>query len=448
LQVIPTPFYQQLYPGRYFFWAGACVALFFLMSWLVDFSIYLPASFAFLFIGIVVIDFYFLFWPSFQLSGVRQLPPRLSNHEENTVSIQLRHTYPLTMRVELMEELPEELQERTNKAKLFLAPRKLHTIHYVLKPFERGLYHFGYVNCLVQSPLGLVMRRLQKAQPTEVKVYPAFRNLRKFQLKAAAAWLNESGEGKLRKTGHSLEFDHIKEYVRGDDIRGINWKATARRATLMTNHFTEEKSRQVYALIDKGRLMKMPFDQLSLLDYAINATMMLGAVVWHKQDRFGVLSFAEKGGDFLLAARNAAQPAKLQELLYNIRTDFLESDFEQLYMQVRKNIQQRSLLLLFTNFESASGMRRQLPYLKLLSRHHLLLVILFENAELAEQALQPASNLEEVYTNTIAARFVNEKKKMAKELQASGIGCLLSRPQQLTVNVINKYTELKLRQAN
>ncbi|MGI8950549.1 MAG: hypothetical protein ACR2FN_03080 [Chitinophagaceae bacterium] len=124
----------------------------------------------------------------------------------------------------------------------------------------------------------------------------------------------------------------------------------------------------------------------------------------------------------------------------------MENDFERLYILLRRKVTQRSLIVLFTNFESLSGIRRQLTYLKKIAENHLLIVVFFENTELKSVLQQPANNVEEVYTKTIAEKFSVEKKQIAKELKRQGILSVLTSPQQLTVNTLNKYLEIKARQ--
>jgi uncharacterized protein (DUF58 family) len=280
-----------------------------------------------------------------------------------------------------------------------------------------------------------------------VPVYPSFMQLRKFQLLSQTTIQTEHGSKRMRKIGHSMEFEQIKEYVSGDDIRTINWKATARRQSMMVNNFSDEKSQQVYCIIDKGRLMKMPFGDLSLLDYAINSSLVLSNVCLQKQDRVGLITFANKMGTMLAADRKPIQKANILQLLYNEETAFLESDYEMLYLQLRSRVKQRSLLVLFTNFESMSGLKRQLPYLRSIAKHHLLLLVFFENTSLATVAAGTAATIEEVYAKTIAEKFAYEKRLIVKELQKYGILSILTAPEKLTVNAINKYLELKARQA-
>ena len=193
--------------------------------------------------------------------------------------------------------------------------------------------------------------------------------------------------------------------------------------------------------------MKMPFEELSLLDYAINASLMLCNVSLYRQDRFGLLAFSNLKSSFLPADRNRGQLENVLKSLYNQQTNFLESDYELLYTSIRGHIKQRSLLLLFTNFESLKGLQRQLPYLKQIAKYHLLVVIFFENTEFKKLTSEKAADIEGVYMHTVAEKFIYEKKIIVKELQKHGILSILTPPQNVTVNTLNKYLELKARQA-
>jgi len=258
--------------------------------------------------------------------------------------------------------------------------------------------------------------------------------------------LSEIGVKKVRRIGHSMEFEQIKDYVTGDDYRTVNWKATARKGQLMVNSYTDERSQQLYCVIDKSRIMKMPFEGLSLLDYSINTSLVLSNVALMKQDKAGLITFSEKISSFLVADKKALQMQSILETLYNQKTRYLESDYERLYIFIRRKITQRSLMLLFTNFESLTGVRRQLPYLKKIAENHLLIIIFFENTELAKFIDRTSESLEDVYSKTIAENFAFEKRQIVKELNQSGILTILTAPQNLTVNVLNKYLEIKARQ--
>ncbi|MFK7747912.1 MAG: DUF58 domain-containing protein, partial [Kordia sp.] len=245
--------------------------------------------------------------------------------------------------------------------------------------------------------------------------------------------------------GHTMEFEQIKEYVIGDDLRTINWKATAKQRQLMVNQYQDEKSQPGYSVIDKGRMMKMPFDELSLLDYAINATLVMSNVVLKKQDKAGMFSFSKKVDNMVIAEKRSSQMNLILEALYNVKTDFYESDFGRLYANIKQNIKHRSLLLLYTNFETVEALNRQLPYLKGIAKSHLLVVVFFKNTELNQLIENDAATIQEAYDKVIAEKFSFEKRLIVNELKKYGIHSILTTPENLTIDAINKYLEMKAR---
>ncbi|HTB52462.1 MAG TPA: DUF58 domain-containing protein [Ferruginibacter sp.] len=431
--------------ARFYILVGICIVLF-IISFFYPQVVQIPRIVWYVILILFAIDYIFLFIASRSPLAKRIMGERFSNGDENKIVLQITNTMPFDVRVEVIDELPAQLQKRDWIQKENFAPNQQKNIDYSIYPTERGEYYFGNIILYVKSKVGLVMRRHTIVAETMVPVYPSFMQLRKYELLSNTTML-EYGNKRMRKIGHSMEFEQIKEYVSGDDIRTINWKASARKSSLMINNYTDEKSQQVYCIIDKGRLMKMPFANLSLLDYAINSTLVLSNVCLQKQDKVGLITFSNKIGTLLAADRKAVQRASILQLLYNQETAFLESDYEMLYMQLRNRIKQRSLLILFTNFESLSGLKRQLPYLRSIAKHHLLLVVFFENTELKQLSAVDAADLEEVYVKAIAEKFAFEKRLIVKELLKHGILSVLTTPENLTVNAVNKYLELKARQA-
>jgi uncharacterized protein (DUF58 family) len=383
--------------------------------------------------------------------GRRVMGDKLANGSDNDVQIYLENRYRFAIQTETIDEIPHQFQRRDVLFKASIKPGETQVIQYQLRPVKRGEYEFGALNVYAASPLGLVRRRFRYDQNKVVPVYPSFLQMRQYELLAIHNRLTEVGVKRIRRVGHSMEFEQIRPYVPGDDPRSINWKATARRAgtgaddALVVNHFQDERAQQVYCLIDKGRVMRMPFDGLSLLDYAINATLVVSNIALLKHDKAGLVTFSNKPGATLAADRRPGHLLKLLEILYRQKTKYLETDFELLYTMVRAKIKQRSLLILFTNFETLHGMQRQLPYLRRLSKDHLLLVVFFENTELKAFLDVPAATTEEVYNQTIAEKFAQEKRQIVLELQRYGIYSLLTAPKDLTANTINKYLEFKAR---
>ena len=444
--------FWQTYISPLFFttrWNAAVVSVvvLFVARFFVSWLGYVPYI-ALLTLGVLfVFDYISLFRIRKGILGARNHAERFSNGDENPVRLELENKYPFMIVCKIVDEIPFQFQRRDVLFVANLEAGQSKHIEYHLRPVKRGEYDFGTMNVFVSSSIGLINRRYQFQQPTLVPVYPSYMQMRKYQLMAISNRLTEVGVKKIRRLGHSMEFEQVKEYVQGDDYRTLNWKATARKGQLMVNNFTDEKSQQVYCVIDKGRVMKMPFEGMSLLDYAINASLVLSNVALLKQDKAGLVTFSEQIGASLSASSRPVQMESILEVLYNQKTRYLESDFEKLYTHLRRKINQRSLVVLFTNFESLSGMQRHLPYLRKIASHHLLVTVFFENTELKAVVSSEAKNTEDVYLKTVAEKFAYEKRLIAKELQQYGILSILTPPQDLTVNTINKYLELKARQA-
>jgi len=393
----------------------------------------------------IFVDMILLYGKSKGIRSKRITAERFSNGDQNKVLLHIDNDYSFPVMLSVIDELPVQFQERNWMRKLKIDAGKNSEIEYSLRPVQRGEYVFGNVNIYVYSPLAIVKRRYIIEEEQLVKVYPSYMQMRRYQLLAVSNRLQEAGVKRIRRLGHSMEFEQIKEYVRGDDYRTINWKATARKSDLMVNNFTDERSQQIYCVINKGRIMKMPFDGMTLLDYAINASLVLSNVALVKHDKAGLITFAENVDSFLPADKKPTQMNLLQEMLYRQQTLFLEPDFEKLYSVIRGRITQRSLLVLFTNFESVYSLEREMASLKRIAKYHLLLVVFFENTELKTLTENKVSTIEDIYIKTIADKFVYEKRLMIKELHKNGIASILTTPENLTVNAINKYLELKTR---
>lgn len=395
--------------------------------------------------GLLIVDMLILYANKNGIFGRRNALDKLSNGDDNFIQIILENKYLFPARLNVIDELPFQFQARDSHFKINVDSGKSKILNYVVHPVKRGEYSFGALNIYVKSPIGFIQNRYRFSQDMMVPVYPSFLQMRKYELLAISNQLTEVGIKKIRRRGNNAEFEQIKEYVGGDDYRTINWKATARKNKLMINQYQDEKSQQVYSVIDMGRIMKMPFEGLSLLDYAINSSLVISNIAMLKQDKAGVITFSNKVQSMLAAERKNAHLQKILTLLYKQKTGYLESDFENLYIHVKIKIKQRSLLLIYTNFESLSGLQRQLKYLRRLAKDHLLVVIFFENTELRSYLDKPAATTEEVYNKIIAEKFVYEKKLIVKELEKYGIHSILTSPQNLSVNTINKYLELKAR---
>ncbi|MFD0989766.1 DUF58 domain-containing protein [Mariniflexile jejuense] len=437
-------FFKNIYLNARFFIGVGFLVFLFILSYLFSGLFVIAQMLFFVFLSLIVVDFILLFKQK-GITATRILPEKLSNGDDNPIEISLQNNYNFTSTIKLIDELPFQYQKRDFEIDTKLEKLDSKKITYTLRPLERGEYYFGNLNLYATSPINLISRRFQFGKDAMVPNYPSFLQLKKYMLLAFSNKIFEYGLKKIRRIGHTMEFEQIKDYVQGDDLRNINWKATAKSNRLMVNQYQDERSQPVYSVIDKGRVMKMPFEGLSLLDYAINASLVISNVALKKQDKAGIFSFSRKVENRVVAERRPSQMNTILETLYNLNTDFVESDFSRLYIDVKRNLNQRSLLLLYTNFETLDALYRQLPYLKAIAKNHLLVVIFFENTELQKLTKTTAINTYDIFEKTIAEKFIYEKKLIVNELQKHGIQSILTAPEHLTINTINKYLEIKAR---
>ncbi|MBL7941488.1 MAG: DUF58 domain-containing protein, partial [Flavobacteriales bacterium] len=263
-------FYSEIQLTPRFFIAGGLVILMFAASF------YLPVLFPVAkIIGLLVVaatlgEMLVLFLPSTRVVSNRTMSRMLSLGDDNYVVIRVANLGTVALNMEVYDELPVQFQFRNFKQTFRLNAADNKIIRFPLRPLVRGNYSFGHTNVIVSTLVGLCARRLRCGTPQHVPVYPSIIQMNRYELLAFANYSTQQGIKRVRRLGHSYEFEQIKPYAIGDDIRSINWKATSRRHSLMVNQYEDERSQQVYTILDKSRSMHMPFNGLSLLDYAIN----------------------------------------------------------------------------------------------------------------------------------------------------------------------------------
>jgi uncharacterized protein (DUF58 family) len=403
------------------------------------------AKTALVLIGAAVVTDMYLIYRLGRVEATRVTGDYFSLGDENPVELHLSNQFPFRVKFVVIDEVPEQFQWRNVQFSSILKAGQQEVVRYELRPVTRGWYRFYHINIIAGSPLGLIQRRMIEGDEISLKVYPSIQQMRQYELMAFSDISRFSGIKKIRRIGHSYEFEQIRNYVAGDDFRSINWKATARSGDLMVNQFQDEKSQQVYSFLDKGRNMKMPFNGLSLIDYAINSALMISNVALKKGDKAGLLSFSEVTEKFIKADSSATQLNKLLESLFAERETRQEPNFEGMYAEVQQRIPNRSLIFLFTNFETVHAAKRVIPVLKKIQTRHLLVVVFFENTELVEFSQNRPKDLMAMYEQTIAEKFIHEKKRIARELNLLGIQTILTKPEDLSINTLNKYLELKAR---
>ncbi|WP_157493824.1 DUF58 domain-containing protein [Fulvivirga imtechensis] len=436
---------RNLYlPSRFFYLLGGIIFIFVLgFVWPVFLAIGQTTLLALA--ATLIVDVLLLYNKSLKLRCVRITSRLMSLGNENEVKLRIASAAGIPLIIDAVDELPYQLQQRDFRLKFMINPGERKLLVYHVRPLVRGVYNFGRLHLFLSSAIGLIQRRLSFEIQQDIAVYPSIMDMKKYELRSAMSATANFGIKKIRRIGHSYEFEQIKEYTRGDDYKSMNWKATSRINKLMVNSYTDEKAQQVYCLIDKSRYMKMPFNGLSLLDYSINSSLVIANTSLQKQDKAGLITFSDRVESMIRADRNRNQLKLILETLYKEEESMLDANYEKMYPALQRTLRSRSLIFLFTNFESVHSLERVLPALRKINKSHLLVVIVFENKELIEYYNAEKKSLKDIYYKTIAHKLAADREQIANELRHYGIQYIFTRPEHLSINAINKYLELKSR---
>lgn len=438
---------KNTYLSRFFFLVYFGVVLLFVLSTTYPNLLIVAQAILIIILGLTLIDILLIFSSKKPIAIKREVDERLNLGDKNEVKLLVTNLTNQPIGYRLYEGFPISMQERSKAYVGILGPKKTTSYIYDFTPKTRGDYEFGNVFLFISSVFNLVSRRVVLPLKQEVQVFPSVVQLKKYELLVFQQQKVSVGIKKIRRLGNNSEFEQIKNYVQGDEVKKINWKATGRTNTLMVNQYQEEKSQNVYCIIDKSRSMQMEFEGLSMLDYAINSTMVLSNITIKNGDKTGLITFSDKMGSQLAADKSAGQLRRIMEELYSQKTRFLEPNYALLYNSLRRTVKTRSLIILFANFETEFAMRRALPILRKIKEKHVLVTVLFQNSDLEALAFKQPKTIRDVYQSAVAEKMTNAKSKIAQELKQNGIHTVLTLPDNLSINTINKYLELKAKGA-
>ncbi len=429
--------------NRFFYGIATCIILF-VLSYSYPFLFRVAQAVLLLFIITCVIEWVILKNIGTKVSCSRKVLEKLSLGDEQIVHYAITNDSNYNIKTLLVDELPEQLQHRSYIVDQYIDKQSNVSKEFVIMPTERGAYEFGkmWMYISLKYP-GFIQRREVIDTPYHSEVHPSIIQMRKYELQVFSKTAILAGIRQVRKIGENDEFEHIKPYQLGDNIKSINWKATSRKNQLMVNQYQNTRSQTVYCIVDKGRSMKMPFLGMTLLDHAVNSALVLSNIILKKYDKAGLITFSDKLGTIVRAKAMTGQLESISKQLYSQKTAFRESNFELLYYTCRQQINRRSILLFFTNFEQMVDLDRSLPYITRMGKKHLIVVILFINTEIVTASEAECLTKSDIYKKTFAEKALAEKMKIARTLNIHGIQTILTRPEDLSINVINKYLEIK-----
>jgi uncharacterized protein (DUF58 family) len=389
-----------------------------------------------------------------RLEGKRSIASKLDLGEENIISFNVKIKRGRLRGAYVIDEIPTEFLTDTDRHDMEKDRDGNYGCHYAITPSCRGHFELGKT-LVFASFLGLLERRIVLVNSgKKVDVYPAFSRLREKDEQVRSKQILSTGSHKRQLPANQTEFRDIREYVVGDDIRTINWKATARTGNTMVNEYEDERSQHIVNVIDCGSAMQRTFHALSLQDHAINASLLVSYSALEKEsDCVGVCSYGPKGISFLPPRAGKVQFKSIMQQLYALGTEYGESDIEQLCLMLDRNVKRRSLVFLYTEIPTMSALERQLQFFKRISTRNCLVVVNCLDKELesvSERHFEGKTQRKyhsQCVERTLAKDMVNQKQLIADTLQQNGIYCLSIYPEALSFGVLKKYLELKEKRA-
>lgn len=379
------------------------------------------------------------------LSVERLVSDPLSVLRDDKVTLLVRNGSGARLAVRLRDSVPPSFHADAVEVSGVVPAHGELRLEYVIRPGARGLYAWGPVYLRYRSLLGLWEKGGAGAGGGQAHVYPNLTLLHRYLVLARTNHLASLGIRRVRRRGSGWEFESLRDYVSGDDVRLMDWKATARRRKLIVRNQEAERNQTILLLIDSGRLMNAEVGGASKLDHAINAALVLAHVALARGDRVGLCTFSHKVHSWLAPRGHIGQNRLLAETLYDVRGDFTESDHGRALRLVAARHPKRALLVVLTDFVEAQTSADMVAHLRLAARRHLVLFAALKDPFVERAARSYPQTSLEGFRKSAALELLRDRDEVLEGLRQSGLFVLDAEPDSVTPPLLNRYLEVALR---
>jgi Uncharacterized conserved protein (some members contain a von Willebrand factor type A (vWA) domain) len=394
-------------------------------------------------ITLLIID-YFISEDDKTLTIERFEEDSLSIYEEENISFTVYNKGQNPVYIELKDEIPDFHFKCENKIMSGLvAPREKKVFQYKVVPTKRGAFLFGALHIRYLGKLKLCMKQYKIKLDKEFKVYPNLKNLRKYRLGITNNRMLKQGQRNLRMLGKGTSFESLREYVPGDEYRKINWKATARGDKPIVNQYEPEKNQHVYIFVDTGRPMGYSVRGYRKLDMVVNTALVLSDVVNQNGDQSGLLLFNTEVNSMITPGKGVGHRNKILEALYHIESTKDTSNYEEAFYCFKRTERHRSIIFLFTDFETKEEADNIMKVLPVISRNNIVVIILIKNESVENIAKDKVKNVEQMFNKGVALELIEERRKMISILNRRGVLCIECEAEKLQLATVNKYIQVK-----
>jgi uncharacterized protein (DUF58 family) len=345
----------------------------------------------------------------FAVGAATDVSIRVQNNSSRAVTLIVKDEYP-----------PQMILEGVRAAKMRVGAQNSASLVYSLKPPKRGRFEFGHIAVRFRSRLRLTWSEARVEAPGVVKVYPNMRRAREAELKALGARSVVSAHRKTSWRGEGREFESMRDYVRGDELRHISWTATARRGKLTTRQYQIERDQTVLIALDAGRLMTARIEQETKLDSAVHASLALMSAAARAGDNAGLMVFGRRIISYLAPSRGRDHLDAALEALHGVEPEMIEPSYARAFEFVSANAKRRSLVVLLTDLVDEEGSKELLTSLNILRPRHLPLVVTIADRDLKAIVRQNPSNIRDLFTQSVAEEIIHHREAALRMVESQG----------------------------
>lgn len=383
--------------------------------------------------------------PGTGFAASRVLPQPFSLGEIQAIQVLVGHAAAAGLPAEVADHVPADLRPDARVITSRFDDEGFLTVEYLVQPPHRGAYNFGPVDVRCWRPGGWLLRQVRIPAAEAAAVYPSVLAIKRYQLTLRRGMPLMQGLRRARPPGATTAFAGLRDYLPGDEIRRISWKASARRDTPVVMEVEAERGQQAIIAIDCGRLMTAPAGLLTKLDHAVNAALLLAWVAQSQGDRVGMVTFADQVRQFVTPQRGAAQVSHLNRVLYNVRPEYTEPDFGEAFAQLAYRVSRRSLVIVLTDVLDPEASRDLVAHAIRLSQRHLVMVVAMADPEVLRARDAPIDRAARSYEWAAAEELLSARRESFEALRKGGVLGLDVEAGRLSPALVERYLDLKER---
>lgn len=375
----------------------------------------------------------------------RETPGHFAARCQAEIRLHIKNTGGLPLRIKLRDDPPESFTWQMKKDSTKVKPWGETVIDYSVMPQERGDYHFTAIHWRIEGPLGLAIRQGKTGARELAVVYPDTKGVNRYDLALRKQRFTDLGFRMTRQKGEGIELRELREYQQGDDIRKIDWKATARTRRPIVREYEPERGRTLMILVDTGRLMENRIGAGSRLDHSLSAALSIAFVGLRQGDRVGVIAFADEVITYVPPVKGKLHLNKIVQALYGLKAEGVEADYAEAFKFLLTQEKKRGIVCLFTDLVDETSSRQLLLRLGMLAKHHQPICVTLRDPIFQDTLKTRPQDGMQVYRQAVSAQITLEREKAKNILARKGVAIVDTAPEDLSVALINQYFALKRR---